>query len=129
MNSRQASYTKHILTFKKPAGTSRGVLLEKPSYFITVYDPATGTKGVGECSILPGLSIDDIPGTEDVIRDSIEAFNRDGNVQIEDAFPALKFAWESAMLDLENGGEGVLFPSEFTRNKKGIPINGLIWMS
>jgi o-succinylbenzoate synthase len=129
MNSRQASYTKYILIFKKPAGTSRGVLLEKPSYFITVYDPETGRKGTGECSILPGLSPDDDPGIEELIAGIADSFNKTGVVYLLETFPAVRFAWETALLDLENGGEGIIVPSSFTDSQKGIPINGLIWMS
>jgi o-succinylbenzoate synthase len=129
MNRRQASYRKHVLEFKKPAGTSRGVLLEKPSFFIEVMDSIRWKIGVGECSILPGLSIDDVPDLEDVITTGIQAFNETGALEIPDAFPALKFAWESAILDVGNGRGGLLFPSDFTEGKKGIPINGLIWMS
>ncbi|MDO7699066.1 MAG: hypothetical protein MUP89_04860, partial [Schleiferiaceae bacterium] len=49
----------HELTFKRPAGTSRGVMLSKPAYFIEV--ACEGFKGQGECGLLPGLSIDDSP--------------------------------------------------------------------
>jgi o-succinylbenzoate synthase len=129
MSKRIASFEKRILHFKKPAGTSRGVLLEKPSYFITISDSATGAKGIGECSILPKLSIDDFSGIEDIISGSIQAFNDTGVVYLLDAFPAVRFAWETALLDLENGGNEILFPSAFTKGRKGIEINGLIWMS
>jgi L-alanine-DL-glutamate epimerase-like enolase superfamily enzyme len=33
-----------------------------------------------------------------------------------------------ALLDQRNGGKGFFFESDFTNGKKGIPINGLIWM-
>ncbi|MCK4746578.1 MAG: o-succinylbenzoate synthase, partial [Bacteroidales bacterium] len=44
------------------------------------------------------------------------------------SMPGVQFALETAMLDRKQGGERLLFPSEFTRGKVGIPTNGLIWM-
>jgi o-succinylbenzoate synthase len=38
------------------------------------------------------------------------------------------FALETAWYDLHNGGIQQLFPSEFSKGKAGIPINGLVWM-
>ena len=35
---------------------------------------------------------------------------------------------ETALLDLERGGTGVLFDNSFARGETGIPINGLVWM-
>jgi o-succinylbenzoate synthase len=43
-------------------------------------------------------------------------------------WPSIRFGLETALRDLRNGGQRLLFPSEFTRGKQGIPINGLIWM-
>ena len=56
---------KHKLHFLSPAGTSRGILQTKPSWFITMIDTEKPLRvGYGECSIIPGLSYDDIPGYE-----------------------------------------------------------------
>jgi o-succinylbenzoate synthase len=44
------------------------------------------------------------------------------------AYPALRFALETALFDLKTGGQKQLFPSDFTAGKAAIPINGLIWM-
>ena len=45
----QASFTKYPLTFKKPSGTSRGVLTEKTCYFLKVYNSeAPDVFGLGE---------------------------------------------------------------------------------
>ena len=49
------NYYKKTLNFKKPAGTSRGILEEKPSW-ILFFDEAPLLRG--ECSIIPGLSPD-----------------------------------------------------------------------
>ena len=46
------------IKFKKPARTSRGALLSKPSWLIRLRDN-DGRTGWGECSVIPGLSLDD----------------------------------------------------------------------
>ena len=46
------------LAFKRPAKTSRDTLTHKPSWFIKLTDE-NGREGWGECSIIPGLSLDD----------------------------------------------------------------------
>jgi o-succinylbenzoate synthase len=43
--------------------------------------------------------------------------------------PSLRFAFETALIDLKNGGGGLLYPSDFTLGKAHIAINGLIWMN
>ena len=45
-----------------------------------------------------------------------------------DRYPALKFALETALMDLEHRGDRILYPSEFSIGQNGIPINGLVWM-
>ena len=55
----KAYFQKRILKFKRPAGTSRGVMLFKPSWYLFLYDERNPSyKGIGEVSIIPGLSID-----------------------------------------------------------------------
>ena len=55
----QLGYKKHVFNFKRPAGTSRGVLQQKTSYYLTVWDTeAPEIKGIGECSTIKGLSPD-----------------------------------------------------------------------
>ena len=53
----KATYKKHILLFKQASGTSRGVLTEKETWFLILEQ--NGQKGIGECGLLRGLSIDD----------------------------------------------------------------------
>ena len=62
----KATYSKYILNFKKPSGTSRGVILEKETWFIFLDDK--DKKGIGECGILRGLSIDDRPDYEEKLQ-------------------------------------------------------------
>lgn len=127
----KADYKKYLLQFKQPSGTSRGVLTEKPAYFIKIWNEVDPSViGIGECSILKGLSIDDVENYEEVLAE----VSRDINNFVADAtnklvkFPSIIFGIETALKDLENGGKQILFPSDFTEGNEGIPINGLIWM-
>jgi o-succinylbenzoate synthase len=42
--------------------------------------------------------------------------------------PSVRFAVEQCLKDLEASGSKMLFPSDFTIGRQGIPINGLVWM-
>ncbi|MGQ1891566.1 o-succinylbenzoate synthase [Thermophagus sp. OGC60D27] len=127
----KAELKPYKLIFKKPGGTSRGVLTEKPSWFITVYDSSLpAVKGVGECSLIPNLSPDDLPGIEEKIAfvcENIDTLQEDYHETLI-RWPALRFSVETALMDLKTGGKRLLYPSSFTRGEVGIPINGLIWM-
>ena len=127
----QLSYKKHIFNFKRPAGTSRGVLRHKTSYFLTVWDTENPeVKGIGECSTIKGLSPDPWHDYEYTLNemqkhpDPMDIWLNEGLKN----FPSIRFGIETALIDMHRGGQQVLFPSDFTRGKKGIPINGLIWM-
>jgi O-succinylbenzoate synthase len=99
----RAEYIKYPLKFLQPAGTSRGVLHEKDSWFIRLWDnddPAT--VGIGECSLIPGLSPDSAPGFEKMLKVVCLAV---GNVVLG-----------------EKSAPGTAFPSEENRTylKKGL---------
>ncbi len=116
------------LIFKRPAGTSRGVLKNKPSWFVRVMH--NGQTGYGEISIIPALS----PEREsDIVHKLIELSNGiNQNIIIgkDDLknFPAVKFGLETALLDLKSDKPFIPFPGQFADGKKKIAINGLIWM-
>lgn len=127
----KADFKSHILKFKTPGGTSRGVLTEKPSWFITVrHEDHPDITGVGEISVLPKLSPDYRSDIEEKIKavctrinDYIENFHE----SLVD-WPAIRFGLETALMDLHNGGQQTFFKSDFGQGLAGIPINGLIWM-
>lgn len=123
-----ATYHKYILDFKRPSGTSRGVLTQKETWFIIL--EKDGKKGIGECGILRGLSVDDRPDYEDKL--SWACANIDlGLAKLWDALlecPSIQFGLEMAFKSVEAESPFVLFPSEFTSGSKTIPINGLVWM-
>ena len=125
----KATFQRYILQFKRPAGTSRGVLTEKPTWLLTIEH--NGRRGIGECSPLPGLSIDDISDYE---RSKLLwtcahiSLGKEALWEQLKSYPSIQFGVEQAFLSLEAEQEGVLFPSPFTEGQVPIPINGLIWM-
>lgn len=127
----EAFFKKHTLNFKQPGGTSRGVLTSKQSWFIFIFEKDNPQiKGVGECSILKGLSIDDRPDFEHKLKQVCDNINT-WQHWLEDGlfeFPAIRFGVEMAIKDLSVGGTKILFPSLFTEGKDSISINGLVWM-
>jgi o-succinylbenzoate synthase len=126
-----ARYFSYRLQFKFDAGTSRGVLRYKDSWFIEIWDnEASQTKGIGECSLIQGLSPDPISGFEAKLKEVCTHINQldEGLKQSLIDFPAIRFGLETALLDLKMGGQKILFPSKFTNGTDFIPINGLIWM-
>lgn len=127
----KAFFKKYTLHFKQPGGTSRGVLVTKNSWFIVIYDSDyPNLIGVGECSILPGLSIDDRPDFETQLHDVCEKIE-DWRYWLEEGlfdFPSIRFGLEMAIKDIAEEGDRILFISEFTNGNARIPINGLVWM-
>jgi len=123
-----ATYHKHTLQFHNPTGTSRGVYTIKVSWFIFLSDGVN--TGIGECSLLKGLSIDDRPDFQQKLFEICEQIKQDifDFEQPLFDFPSIKFGFETALLDLKNGGLHILFPSKFTEGESGITTNGLIWM-
>lgn len=120
-------FKKYILNFKQASGTSRGVYTRRDVWFIFLTD-GTNT-GIGECAPLPDLSIESPKKMSAKLLQVCEQI--DYFIQFpEDLqnWPSIRFGLETALLDLQNGGRQILFPSAFTRGEQGIPINGLIWM-
>ena len=124
----KATYHKYILNFKKPSGTSRGIMTEKETWFIVLEED--GKKGIGECGILRGLSADDRNDYEEKLKWTCENIHLDEEKLWEMLleFPSIQFGIETAFLSLRSENPFELFPSEFTLGQKSIEINGLIWM-
>lgn len=124
----KASYKRYILDFKRPSGTSRGVLNQKETWFLIIEDQ--GKYGIGECGILRGLSADDRPDYEEKLKWVCDNISLGKDLLWDDLieFPSIQFGVEMAFLSLQSNDPFVLFPSEFTSSEKSIPINGLIWM-
>lgn len=124
----KATYQKYILNFKKPSGTSRGILNQKETWFIILED--NDKKGIGECGIIRALSIDDRPDYEDKLIWVCNNIHLGVNQLWEQLidFPSIQFGVEMAFLSLQSENPFVLFPSAFTAGIQTIPINGLVWM-
>lgn len=127
----KATFSHLELHFKRPAGTSRGVMQVKNSWIIKISDGIN--TGIGEISVIEGLSPDfiDIKSFEEKIN-SVCSLIDNGQLRISNLIlendPSIKFGLETALLDLKNGGKGIIFENDFTNGRKKIPINGLVWM-
>nr|WP_274704481.1 o-succinylbenzoate synthase [Salinimicrobium profundisediminis] len=116
------------MNFKRPSGTSRGVLTQKETWFFILKQ--NGKTGIGECGILRSLSYDDRPGYEEKLKWVCE------NIQLGEKklweelreFPSIQFGVEMAFRSLAAQDPFLLFPSEFTAGQAPISINGLVWM-
>jgi o-succinylbenzoate synthase len=124
----EASYKKYTLDFKVPSGTSRGVLTQKETWFLVLRHD--GRFGIGECGILRGLSIDDVPDYEEKLAWTCQNIHLglepllDGLTE----YPSIQFGLEQAFLSVGANDPFELFPSDFTQKQAPISINGLIWM-
>ncbi len=124
----RAAYAPYRLIFKSPSGTSRGVLLEKETYFIKLWDEQSPEiYGIGECALFRGLSKEDTPEYEDKLRELCAAINRGAECDLT-GYSSIIFGLEGAKSDLFNGGGGVYYRTPFNDGEQQIPINGLIWM-
>lgn len=132
-----ATYTYQKFHFKRPSGTSRGTLTVKESWFISLHhSESPAIKGIGECSVIPGLSPDFTSRQQyehqlDAIIDAVNtcaALDEIYQIQGIEQFPSILFGLETAYLDLQNGGKGIYFHNDFSTGQRKIPINGLIWM-
>ncbi len=123
----KAEYFRYLLQFKRPSGTSRGVLHEKETFILEI--SKDGKKGVGECAVFRELSFDDRPDYEEKLQWLCENIQQDAEFLKEELknFPSIWFGYEQAVLNLKYG-EHLYFPSEFTEGNTSIMINGLIWM-
>ena len=123
------------LKFKQPAGTSRGVYYDRKVWYIVITstDPQIRFTGLGECAPLYDLSCDYDAHYEerlhDICREVEETQNLDSNKWRN--YPSILFGLQSAFRSAAGSLSGNylrLFSSDFTQGKRGIAINGLVWM-
>ncbi|MEX1240045.1 MAG: o-succinylbenzoate synthase [Cyclobacteriaceae bacterium] len=132
-----ASFFKKVFHFNFKARTSRGLMKDKPSWFIRLESrEKPHVFGLGECGPLPGLSVDHVPDFETTLVEHIEKINasalriadlKDVRKLVPPGFPSILFGLETALLDLNNGGTRILYNNSFVRGQP-ITINGLVWM-
>jgi o-succinylbenzoate synthase len=139
MQITSASIQHHTLQFRFEAGTSRGTLKEKDTWYLKLFSD-NHLIGIGEAGPLKGLSIEPLDQMEIELErvceqligmqipESMEiAFEIAQDVS-PDGFPSIRFAVETALLDVMHGGKKLIFDTPFYWGKERIPINGLIWM-
>ncbi len=136
------TYKKYQLHFTFDAGTSRGILRRKDTYFILISAPKnTDYFGIGECGPLQGLSIDSLPALENTLTGIASAVMQRGlpatiedvpawvNGLVDAAWPAVRFGLETAVLDYMQGGQRLIVENNWAAPPfHPIPINGLVWM-
>jgi o-succinylbenzoate synthase len=133
----QATFIRKVFHFNFKARTSRGLMRDKTSWFIKLWDHREpSTVGLGECGPLTGLSVDDRPDFEEVLVKILDDLQQ-ASLNLADAdkflknipqeLPSILFALETALLDLRNGGKRIIYNNSFLQGKS-IDINGLIWM-
>ncbi|OEK04833.1 o-succinylbenzoate synthase [Roseivirga misakiensis] len=128
----------HLLKFRFEAGTSRGSFTEKETWFIKAKNG--NTVGIGEASPLKGLSDDYCTDYEEKLKAILDAiavleipetplevldFVKEN---VSSDFPSIRFGLETALLDLTQGGNHLIFDTDFYQGNYRMPINGLIWM-
>lgn len=132
-------FQSYSLRFKIPGGTSRGVLTEKETFLINLrLNDSKETEFYGEAGLFRGLSADDRPGYEQKLKSVCEGFDFNDSNWWQDLreYPSIQFGLEQVLkgkeayenISVTDEFNPILFRSEFTEGKKGIRINGLIWM-
>lgn len=122
------SYKKYTLHFKKPGGTSRGVLYNKDTYFLILKD---GEKtAYGECNLFRKLSYDDSEGYEQKLSDICKRLPVEKEEVLNELteWPSIRFGVETVLKDWANGCHQIIFPGVIKKDGFTIPINGLVWM-
>lgn len=127
----KAAFIPYQLQFRKPGKTSRGTMTHRDIWLLKVYEKDfPELAGYGEVAPLPGLSIETPQQIEDKLIDVCVGINKYDDLVFGqlDNVPSVQFALEQALLDLQNSGSKILFPSKFTSGQELIKTNGLIWM-
>ena len=118
------------LTFKRPAGTSRGVYTTRKLWEVRIRkEDEPSVIGIGECAPLPDLSCDYGVDYEITLSKACLDLQHEGYVDTESLrhYPSILFGLETAMRHYEQGGWRH-YDTSFSQGQAGIPINGLIWM-
>lgn len=121
-------FAPYLLHFREPGGTSRGIMTEKPTFLVKVYDENDPEKfGIGEAAVFPGLS-PEADGMYVMKLTEVLANVAIGRQTDLSRYSSIQFGLEQAILDFSNGCHGIYFPSKFTQGDSSIEINGLVWM-
>jgi O-succinylbenzoate synthase len=132
---------KHVLKFKMPGGTSRGVLTNKETYIVRLFE-VDRLVAIAEFNRFESLSIDPLNTYNKELQKAtlrfISLLDRIDNpndasikslLQDYSKFPSIQFGIEQLALSyLSTSSPFHLFDSNFIRGESSIAINGLIWM-
>lgn len=127
----RAAWKEITLQPKFELGTSKGPITARTVwYLIAWHADRPEVRGIGEAALFPGHS-KEFPAEVktkllELCLDTTNWRERLNTDLVE--VPSVRFAVEQCLKDLEASGSKMLFPSAFTLGKKGIPINGLVWM-
>lgn len=122
------AFAPYTLRFKEPGGTSRGVLHEKLTVFLKIWDESDPSRyGIGEAAVFEGLS------PEADANYPLKLVELLANIAIGKPtdlshHSSIQFGLEQAILDFSNGCRGIYSPSSFTEGERSVEINGLVWM-
>ena len=117
---------KQTFQFKRPSGTSRGILTQKESWFIRIIK--NQKIGIGESSLIEGLSFDAKPHFEKRLNQFAQDFCSNQKLSNLNEWPSIQMGFETALLSLKAPQWWEMYPSAFSKGKASIPINGLVWM-
>lgn len=133
--------TPHTLHFKRPAGTSRGTYTLRQIWYVEVSDSCNPLRiGIGECAPLHDLSCDYTTEYESILQkfaqQAAEEITTDtnGHAVLSDKmtecmrnYPSMLFGLETALWHYSTGSVR-LSDTAFAHGRRGIRINGLVWM-
>ena len=127
----RARWIEHILEPRFELGTSKGPIKARTVwYLIAWHHDRPAVKGIGEAALFPGHSKEFPADVRTKLFELCEdTTNWEARLSSDlVAVPGVRFAVEQCLSDLRAGGTHQHFPSQFTLGRKGIPINGLVWM-
>ncbi len=131
----------HTLHFKQPAGTSRGIYIERKVWYVELSDTENlSRKGVGECAPLHDLSCDYTADYESVLKNFACQAEHElvadahGCLALSERmaealrnYPSMLFGFETAVWSYV-ACSPKLGNTSFACGQSGIRINGLVWM-
>lgn len=120
----------HTLHFKFHAGTSRGVYTTRKIWLLKLNSEKNPNfTAWGECAPLPQLSCDEDKGNyQEILTRFSHSFDlKKPNFEALRNYPSMLFGFETVFLH-HKAQSLKFYDTPFSREEKGIAINGLIWM-
>ncbi len=107
--------------------SARGVYRYRETWY--VYVESDGVVGKGECGMLRGYSVDDVPDYEEQIDKACRWVARHGRLPVDGqwrSYPSIRMGLEMAWLHWRAGGGAILFASPFVEGKHALSVQALI---